>query len=43
MEHHVDKEINAVLDDFKLRKHSPINIEELWQKVGLNIEKKFVG
>ena len=38
---HVDKEINAVMEDFKVRKYRPINIEELWQKVGTNLEKKF--
>jgi hypothetical protein len=41
LERHVDKEINLVLEDFKVRKYQPINIEELWQKVGMNLENKF--
>jgi len=41
MEHHVDKEIDRVLEDFKIRKYQPIKTEELWQKVGMNLEKKF--
>ena len=43
MEHHVDNEIQRVLEDFKVRKYQPIKIEELWQKVGINLEKKFGG
>ena len=39
--HHVDKEINAVMEEFKIRKYQPINVEELWQKVGMNLENKF--
>ena len=40
-EHHVDQEIQRVLEDFKIRKYQPIKTEELWQKVGINLEKKF--
>jgi hypothetical protein len=40
---HVDKEIVRVQADFKLRKNQAINTAELWQKVGLNLEKKFGG
>jgi hypothetical protein len=43
MQHHVDREIAEVKKEFKLRKYRPINVEELWQKVGLKIEKKFIG
>jgi hypothetical protein len=41
MENQVDKEISAVLEDFKVRRYQPINTSELWQKVGINLEKKF--
>ena len=42
-QHHVDKEIVRVQADFKLRRNQAINTAELWQKVGLNLEKKFGG
>jgi hypothetical protein len=38
---HIDKEIKSVREDFKIRKDQMINIAELWQKVGMNLEKKF--
>jgi hypothetical protein len=38
---HVDKEINSVRSNFKLRKNQSINTVELWEKVGRNLEKKF--
>ena len=38
---HIDKEIQSVREDFKIRKDQMINTAELWQKVGMNLEKKF--
>ncbi len=35
----VDREIEQVRRHFKLRKHRPINPQELWEKVGRNLEK----
>ena len=40
---HVDREILMVRTNFKERKNQTINTAELWQKVGLNLEKKFGG
>jgi hypothetical protein len=40
---HVDREILMVRMNFKVRKNQTINTAELWQKVGLNLEKKFGG
>lgn len=34
----VDAEIESVRDSFKLRKGRPINPQELWEKVGRNLE-----
>lgn len=35
----IDEEIEEVLKIFKLRKGEPINPQELWEKVGANLEK----
>jgi hypothetical protein len=40
---HVDREILMVRANFKERKNQTINTAELWQKVGLNLERKFGG
>lgn len=37
----VDNEIRAVMATFKPRKGRIIRTKELWQKVGLNLEKKY--
>jgi hypothetical protein len=42
-EHHIDKEIEEVKAIFRLRNNQPIKTVELWQKVGLTLEKKFGG
>ena len=42
-QHHVDMEIVNVGENFKIRKNQTINTAELWQKVGLNLERKFGG
>ena len=36
----IDREIYAVMATFKPRKGSAIRTSELWQKVGLNLEKQ---
>ena len=36
----IDKEIKGVRANFKIRKYQIIHTAELWQKVGLNLEKK---
>jgi|WetSurMetagenome_2_1015567.scaffolds.fasta_scaffold00008_141 hypothetical protein len=36
----VESEIDEAIKSFRLRKHLPIRMEELWQKVGLRMEKK---
>lgn len=36
----VEAEIAEAMKSFRLRKHQPIKMQELWQKVGLRIEKK---
>jgi hypothetical protein len=43
--HHVDRkeidsEIEMVLKTFQIRKGRPINPQELWEKVGVNLEKR---
>jgi hypothetical protein len=40
---HVDNEIVRVQANFKIRKNQTIHTAELWQKVGLNLERKFGG
>ena len=40
-ERHIDSEVSKVSAVFKLRKNQAIITAELWQKVGLNLEKKF--
>jgi hypothetical protein len=37
----VDREIYAVMASFKPRKGLAIRTSELWQKVGLNLEKQY--
>lgn len=39
----VDKEIHAVMATFRPRKHRAIKTQELWQKVGLNLEDKNIS
>lgn len=39
----VDKEIHAVMATFRPRKHKAIKTQELWQKVGLNLEDKNIS
>jgi hypothetical protein len=36
----VQREIEAVRTTFKLRKHQPINPQELWEKAGRALEQK---
>jgi hypothetical protein len=36
----VDEEIESVLKTFQIRQGRPINPQELWEKVGVNLEKK---
>ena len=36
----VDKEIYAVMEEFKPRKGRAIRTSELWQKVGINLEEQ---
>ncbi len=36
----VDKEIENASEIFKLRKHRPINPQELWEKVGRGLERR---
>ncbi|MCX7726616.1 MAG: hypothetical protein N2053_07180 [Chitinispirillaceae bacterium] len=36
----IDEEIVRVMESFKPRKGRAIKTQELWQKVGLNLEKK---
>jgi hypothetical protein len=36
----VESEIAEAMKSFRLRKHQPIKMAELWQKAGLRIEKK---
>jgi hypothetical protein len=37
----VDNEIHAVMATFRPRRGRVIKTEELWQKVGLNLEEKY--
>lgn len=36
-------EIDAIMDRFKLRQGQPIDPKELWQKVGMELEKRLTG
>lgn len=36
----VESEIAEAMKSFRLRKHQPIKMAELWQKAGLRIERK---
>jgi hypothetical protein len=36
----VDSEIERVKENFKLRQHQAIEPKELWQKVGMDLERK---
>jgi hypothetical protein len=37
----VDYEIEEVLKNFQIRQGRPINPQELWEKVGVNLEHRF--
>jgi hypothetical protein len=39
----IDHEIEHAMKSFKLRKGQPINTQELWEKVGKNIERKLTN
>jgi len=39
----VDIEIEAIMERFKLRQGQPIDPKELWQKVGLELERKLTA
>ena len=38
----IEAEIEMALEGFRLRRNEPIDTRELWQKVGLAIEKRLV-
>jgi hypothetical protein len=37
----IDNEIEEVLKNFQIRQGRPINPQELWEKVGVNLEQRF--